>query len=358
MKKTLFYYSQLPNDKMKIFYLAVLKSVREQKDSAFVSGSFLTGDEIQRVLRSIDRDYPELFYVEFFGEGCTFTIYVNGDREVKFRYRYSESEQLRRIDENRQFIQYMSSRIPQSVRGSEYRIALWLHDLIAMNVEYDHAAAEAQGDDRHEEAFSIEGCLSGKKAVCSGIARLYMMLCEYMNLWCTYIAGPTFQKMEDREKNIAKSLHRHAWNLLRFEESYTYVDVTWDLQDGSSIDVSHTYFGMSDQQCRRQHEPENEDGSICIPLCPEPNPMNYYVRKQRCFQSSRELEQFINLQVKKRKKNFAFQLHSNGLPHKVLAERTRKFVNKMLNQPSLPTKSWKCWSNEPMLVFRYEISYC
>jgi hypothetical protein len=357
MKKTLFYYSQLPNKSAKFLYRSILQSIGQQKNSVYESKIGLSDEEIRQVLLAIDRDYPELFYVSFFGKGCSYTLYKNGDREIKFRYRYSKSDQEKKISKNEKLIRYLVSHIPDKVKSSEYLTALWLHDLIAMNIEYDCATANENDDKKCEGAYLIDGCLNEKKAVCSGIARLYMMLCEYMELWCAYIVGPTFQKITDREKNIAESRGWHAWNLLNLNGVYTYVDVTWDLQDEKSDYISHVYFGMSDEQCRIQHEPVGEYDSIHIPRCPNPNQMNYYNREHCNFQNSRQLEQFILSMLERKQKSFSFQLESHEVSQSLLYKRTQGFVNDLLNKHPHLVKSWKCWCNEPTFTFYYEIKY-
>ena len=355
MKKTCFYFSQLPGERAKQLYRAILYSVREQRDTAVVERAGLNREEIRQVLYAVRYDYPELFYMTLFGEGCSYTLYENGDRTVQFRYLHPLEEQRKKIQENEEFIRYLLSHVPDKVLPSQYLTALWLHDLVAKNVRYDHAAREAGAEER-PEAYSIEGSVHGKKAVCSGIAQLYMMLCERMGIWCTYVAGETHMSEEDRQNNVEGAVGRHAWNLLRLDGIYTYVDVTWDLQEDAPF-ISHYYFGMSEEQCRRERTPDRMFPGIRLPVSPTPNPMNYYVHKRCYFRSVAELRAYLLRQLGRRKELLCFQLDPRGMSCGVLCQRVREWIEHYLKTAARHVASWTVWYHETMLVFRYQITY-
>lgn len=353
MKKTLFYYKNLPDERFRRLYINILTSIKNGKKSAAADNVHFSMDDVTRVLYAVKHDYPELFYVDFFGDNCSVIFKRNTDVDVKFKYLFHPETQIKKIEENKAFIQYITSHVPDSVRPSQYLTALWLHDLLATNMRYDHEGREK----KLREIYTIEGGISSKKAVCSGVANLYMMLCEQMDLWCAYIVGNTHLDEEDKKTNIEGSSGKHAWNLLRLDGGYAYTDVTWDLQDDDSNEhISHAYFGMCDEQCSRTRKLEYYFDGIKYPICSGPGFLNYYVREHCFFCNLKEVLSHIQMITMTRKKQTEFMLNPCGESPDTLLEYIPQWISKYLYKVE-GVKKWRWNTDHKMLVFHYAFEY-
>ncbi|HIR12941.1 MAG TPA: hypothetical protein IAB31_03345 [Candidatus Choladousia intestinavium] len=352
--KSNFYYTQLPGSQTRELYYEILRGIQAHRNTARIQTANLTQDEVRQVLYAVEYDYPEFFYVRFFGEGCSTVRYGNGDLEIQFRYRFSSEEQKKKIAENQRFVQYILSHLPETAGQSSFTSALWLHDTLIRNIRYDNRAGEAGSDDS-PDAYTILGGASSKTAVCAGISKLYQMLCEYVGIWCIYVSG---KSRKDQKEGMESDGGRHAWNMIRIGRQYAYVDVTWDLQeDEREMPLSHAYFGMSDEQCTRRHIVEPRYPGIRFPKCQENNTLNYYIRKKSFIRSVRQLEQYIRKILQEKERKFSFQIDPGSIEHKILRSRIEAWMERYLTQEAKEVSGWSWRCNETMMVFDYVLRY-
>lgn len=352
--KSNFYYTQLPGAKPKELYYEILRGIKDHKNTARIQKADLTQEEVRQVLHAVEYDYPELFYVRLFGDGCSTTRYGNKDLEVEFQYRFPSQEQKKRIQENREFIRYILSHLPKEAKRSQYAAALWIHDTLIRNIRYDNHAFET-GSEESPDAYTILGGASGKTAVCAGISKLYQMLCEYEGIWCIYVSGKN-RKASKPEEDAEEG--RHAWNMIRIDGQFAYVDVTWDLQeDEKEMPLSHAYFGMSDEQCGRRHKIEPRYPDIRLPRCQENNPLNYYIREKAFIRSFRQLERYVQKVVREKRRKFSFQMDPQGMDHSILRSRLEAWMKTYFTQEAKEISEWSWRYNEAMMVFDYVLRY-
>lgn len=111
--------------------------------------------------------------------------------------------------------------------NGEYEIALWLHDWLTHNANYDYTYTEYQPD----------GVLLKGTGVCQSYTLAYQLLLDKAGIQCTVVSSV--------EMN-------HAWNLVRIDGEWCHVDCTWD-DPGTGGAECHTYFGMNDSLMGRDH---------------------------------------------------------------------------------------------------------
>lgn len=126
------------------------------------------------------------------------------------------------------------------------------------------------------DSQNLFSALVGKESVCAGYARETQYLLEKLGVFCTYVTGTTRGQP-------------HAWNLVRCEGNYYYVDTTWGdpvfLQsDPSEISeaqqIQYDYLCCNEEELFRTHE---LDGEVPMPSCTSLQD-NYYVREGCYYQ--------------------------------------------------------------------------
>ena len=123
--------------------------------------------------------------------------------------------------------------------------------LLITNVSYNIEAQENQ---------NVLSVFLYGETVCRGYAAAYQYLCTLAGIECCVVEGVAGDET-------------HAWNLVRLDGEYYYVDVTWgnasyardsgeDISDISFID--YAYFGFTTEEMQRSHEPY---GTFTLPVC-------------------------------------------------------------------------------------------
>lgn len=114
-----------------------------------------------------------------------------------------------------------------------------LHDYLILNCKYDVEAAEQEVLDGTSAPFTAYGALVDGKAVCSGYARAFMMMCEAVGIECIYIS--------DSEMN-------HSWNAVKIDDEIYYIDCTFDdpIPDQGER-IIREYFLKTGEELKKTH---------------------------------------------------------------------------------------------------------
>ena len=152
---------------------------------------------------------------------------------------------------------------------SEYDTAVWLHDWLTANADYDETYTW----------YVPEGVLLYGTGVCESYTLAYQLLLNEMGIENCTLAGTAG---EDREN--------HIWNVVKLDGVWCQIDVTWDDPKGGGAE-NHNYFGLTDELMARDHFWNEEDiQQRCTSLD------NYYPQRAGALVYTRveDLEQLLN----------------------------------------------------------------
>ena len=195
------YAYQMLSEDEKVLYTEIVDALLSFQQDVPLSSCDKT--EISRVFQCVLNDHPEIFYVD----GYKYTEYMLGKtlRKITFTgaYRFSREE----VEEKQQLI---DNYVNQCLAGmpenaDEYTKVKYIYEYVIHHTEYD-----ASVEDRQNicSAF-IEG-----KSVCQGYAKATQYLLERAGIFATLVIG----RVSDGES--------HAWNLVRVDGEYYYVDLS------------------------------------------------------------------------------------------------------------------------------------
>ena len=111
----------------------------------------------------------------------------------------------------------------QQTNGSEYDMALWLHDWTLDQLEYDHSL----------NWCSAESGLTRHQGTCESYQRIYSKLLDAAGIANGRITG-----------------NGHTWNAVKIDDKWCQMDLTWDdTRDNwyGDLDQRHLYFGLTDE---------------------------------------------------------------------------------------------------------------
>ena len=111
----------------------------------------------------------------------------------------------------------------QQTNGSEYDMALWLHDWTLDQLEYDHSL----------NWCSAESGLTRHQGTCESYQRIYAKLLNAAGIANGRITG-----------------NGHTWNAVKIDGKWCQMDLTWDDTSDNwygDLDQRHLYFGLTDE---------------------------------------------------------------------------------------------------------------
>lgn len=111
----------------------------------------------------------------------------------------------------------------QETNGSEYDMALWLHDWTLDQLEYDHSL----------NWCSAESGLTRHQGTCESYQRIYSKLLDAAGIANGRITG-----------------NGHTWNAVKIDGKWSQMDLTWDDTSNNwygDLDQRHLYFGLTDE---------------------------------------------------------------------------------------------------------------
>lgn len=111
----------------------------------------------------------------------------------------------------------------QETDGSEYDMALWLHDWTLDQLEYDHSL----------NWCSAESGLTRHQGTCESYQRIYSKLLDAAGIANGRITG-----------------NGHTWNAVKIDGKWFQMDLTWDDTSDNwygDLDQRHLHFGLTDE---------------------------------------------------------------------------------------------------------------
>ncbi|MBR1771535.1 MAG: hypothetical protein IJ747_05855 [Lachnospiraceae bacterium] len=190
--------------------------------------------QLKNVFEAVYNDHPELFWLDT-GYSCK---YKSGGECVEVTLAYNRTAQ--NLSKSKQEFENAAESIlsgARNVSGTKER-EKYVHDQLVQKASYSLSAA------MNQSAYSA---LVSGDTVCAGYARAFQYLLQQLQIPCYYCTG---YSGED-----------HAWNIVKLDDGYYNVDVTWDDTDPSTYD----YYNKSDAEFVGTHV--RTGLSVYLPPC-------------------------------------------------------------------------------------------
>lgn len=258
-----YYFKQLNEEEQRV-YRELLKGIRAREKDFYLTLS--QDDSIDRCYHAVLKDHPEIFWVHNH-EKIYKTTYSDSDYcTFTPGYIYTESEISEIQNAMEAGFQKVSSLIPAD--ASDYEKVRIVYTYVIDNTQY-----QASDDDQ-----SIAGVFWKKEAVCAGYAGAVQYLLERIGVPCIYVDGSTQGSTEG-----------HAWNIVKLDGEYYYVDATNgdqpDFLNGNAAQLEEHKTIIYDYLCPFPEEYEKKyirSEELTVPDCTAKD-MNFYVLNQGCF---------------------------------------------------------------------------
>ena len=222
---------------------------------------------IGQIFQCVLIDHPGLFYVE----GYTYTKYERGGSllAIDFSGAYSMDKEtaVARKEEIEAGAAVLLSGI--TAQASEYDKVKYVYETLIKSTDYDLNSADNQ---------NIYSVFVNHLSVCQGYAKATQYLLNRLGMECTLVMG------------TVDTGEGHAWNLVKVDGSYYYVDTTWGdasyrlespegVDNGYMPDINYDYLCVTTRELLRTH---TLGGVVPMPECTAVE-ANYYVREGALF---------------------------------------------------------------------------
>ena len=196
----------------------------------------LTKEEFNLVFDATRRDHTEQFWVDStygttpdrFNENIVATFHpdytMSGKDLTDAKVIFEES------------VKKFLSRLTPDM--SEYEMEKALHDMLATHIVYTTGATNSH---------NAYGALVEGVAVCEGYAESLQYLLQRVGIQSVEILGYGTTDLE------TETGENHAWNIVRIDGKYYYVDLTWD-DHGEENFLSYAYFNQNGATFNVDHE--------------------------------------------------------------------------------------------------------
>lgn len=255
------YVYQTLDEKTQKVYDEVLDTILKHKKTVAVSAD--NKEELDLAYNAVNADYGGLFWIS----GYMYTQHTLGDNIIGIDFSPTYTMEK---EEREQIQKQIDERVEEILAGistsdSDFDKVRYVFETLVKQVDYD------TGAENNQNIISV--FLNGK-TVCQGYACATQYLLKLLNVQSAVVTGKA-----DGEA--------HAWNLVKMDGEYYYVDTTWGnsryLNESKDEEkyVNYNYLGMNSEEISTSHQAEC---SFELPECVA-SENNYYVHEGLYFEN-------------------------------------------------------------------------
>jgi len=267
-----YYYNQLtPNQK--VIYQKISNVCHEYKSTASLNYADL--EDVYIAETAVNYDHPEYYWMN------AFTVTKIGEKvkEISFEVPSDAKSITNKIDYK---VEEIFNKISMNI--SDYQKVKYFYDWIVENTEYENSSSS-------QDFTSV---FLDNRSVCAGYSKAFLYLCQKANVECAYVVGTTVNN------------EPHAWNLVKLNGNYYWVDTTFGdpiFSHEYSNNTNYNYFCVSDEELLKNHTIDKNVSLqnyntiynvFSYPSCVDDS-LNYYKIKKCYFYyyNKQEIEDFL-----------------------------------------------------------------
>lgn len=321
----------------KKYYDKIYRAILNGEGSINLFGLFRM-ETLEKIIVALKYDHSELFYVDFHQINCAIApagmIY-----NIHYTIRLSVRDMM-----NRNMESWITTAINQmQLTGDETEADIYkkVHNYIIRNIEYDYDALK--NPDMYPESFTVRGIFERKKAVCEGISKAFKLLCVRAGAKDVYVV----EGISSRE-GFGNSIP-HAWNIVKYGNKYSHIDVTWDLGSSSTCRYNrYDYFMIPDDWI-------NVDHTYTKRFKCEEIDQSYFSRQACLISGPNALKDFLNQKLQKNFSILYFKIvGKNGLPNDI-DNKVDNIVQNAIRQYARRTYTIEMMPNRVQHIYFYKI---
>ena len=219
------YYTYLNEDEQKLYKQIYANIINVKK--AFIPVIDTNYETVLKIYQFVTYDYPELFWID---NGFSYKHNLDGKvRQITLKY----NKLTENLEENKNTFNNVANSIIESASNlkSDYEKEKYVYNTLVKKIKYDKNSEYNQ---------TIYSAVVNNLTVCAGYSKAYQYIMNKLGIVTYYVTGTA--------NNEA-----HAWNIVKLDNGYYNVDLTWK------------EFNISDKEYAATHE--RSDYSSQLPTC-------------------------------------------------------------------------------------------
>ena len=267
-----FYYGVLAEEEKQI-YKQVYQGIMNHQDEIYIHG--VDWETAYLTISYIMKDFADIFWIDGAAECST---YGEEYMVLEPNYVYTLEERTQRETEIEAVVSTILSQIPEEY--TDYEKIKFVYEYLVNTVDYMDDATDSQ---------NIYSTFVNKQTVCAGYAKANQYLLNELDVFCMYVTGTSSETKEGEAG--------HAWNIVKADENYYIVDVTWadpvDEDDGDQTEedmfvepMVYEYLCCSQEAVEETHFKEE---GFPYPEC-NSNELEYYRLNGRYYEAINDAE--------------------------------------------------------------------
>lgn len=258
-------YLNLTNRQKSVYIL--LDNAAYRQETGYIELGECSQYDVELVYHALKNDRPEYFWLPY-----SYTVRTVGEyQQIQLAktdkdWSHSKGDRNRVETEINNLLTEFINGLPSEL--SAFDRELYAHDWLAERITYDDVAIT--NPDGNPEAWTVEGALIDRKAVCEGYSKAMQILLYMMGINCTNVTGVGEEP--------------HMWNLVEIDGDWYHLDLTSN--DGDS-GIYHFYFNVTTDCILRSYSldplPDQdlkylpERFNLTLPVCSS-TAENYHVK--------------------------------------------------------------------------------
>ena len=252
-------YSTLSDDE-KVLYGEIFDTIWKHEQSQNISTT--VPETLEKVYAAFMADHGDVFWVQ----GYTYTQYTLGEQvqSMEFSPKYNMD-----VEERNLLMEQVKASADELLLGidvaaSDYEKAKYVFETLIQNVDYDASI------DNNQNILSV---FLSRATVCRGYACATQYLLNRLGMESAICTGYA-------------NGQSHAWNLVKLEGEYYYMDTTWgnsrylNRQEETEKYINYSYLCVTTEELQKTHQPDN---ALTLPSCVATG-QNYFVKEGRYFE--------------------------------------------------------------------------
>ncbi|MFJ8266909.1 transglutaminase domain-containing protein [Peribacillus asahii] len=213
-------------------YENIYNALKNIDDTTTFPATKISYKEVGTILNKVLADHPEIFY--FKHEGSLF--YSDGKIELKYKYpKATVQEMVESLNTK------VDAIISQNIQAeyTDFQKVKAIHDYIVLNTAYDYENYKKKTVP--ESSYTSYGLIIKGVAVCDGYAKAMKLILDKVGVETHYVTGKGNGEL-------------HAWNLVKIDNEYYYIDATWDDPVPDKVGyVRYEYFLVPTAYLKKDH---------------------------------------------------------------------------------------------------------
>lgn len=221
------------SEKQRNAYAEIFEGALENSSSISLYDLNITSNDLQTAFWACDYDNPQLLNID---NGYQYTYSGSRIYSITLLYGKNASQTaaaLKNVENKTADVIAQAKKLP-----NDYERVKLFHDWIINRTVYT-----ASG---YVSIAETDGPILYGKALCEGYSRAFEYLCQSVGIECVCISGTARSSLGGGG---------HMWNMVKLDDKWYHVDVTWDdpvTTSGEQI-LEYDYFLLSDSQIKKDH---------------------------------------------------------------------------------------------------------